>query len=41
MFIKGDAELDFSLVVDVIDSAHQAGVNNIGIITPRASNGAF
>jgi biopolymer transport protein ExbD/biopolymer transport protein TolR len=39
MFIKGDAELDFSLVADVIDSAHQAGVNNIGIITLRTTGG--
>jgi biopolymer transport protein TolR len=35
MFIKGDADLDFSLVADVIDYGHQAGVDNIGIITPR------
>ena len=35
MFIKGDAELDFSLVAAVIDDAHRAGVENIGLITPR------
>lgn len=35
MFIKGDAGLDFSAVADVIDSVHQAGVDNIGILTPR------
>jgi biopolymer transport protein TolR len=34
MFIKGDADLDFSLVAEVIDYAHQAGVDNIGILTP-------
>jgi biopolymer transport protein ExbD/biopolymer transport protein TolR len=38
MFIKGDADLDFSLVADVIDYGHQAGVDNIGIITPRAGS---
>lgn len=37
MFIKGDADLDFSLVADVIDSGHQAGVERIGILTPRAA----
>ena len=35
MFIKGDASLDFSAVAEVLDSAHQAGVDNIGIITPQ------
>ena len=36
MFIKGDADLDFSLVAGIIDSGHQAGVDNIGILTPGA-----
>jgi biopolymer transport protein ExbD/biopolymer transport protein TolR len=36
MFIKGDADLDFSLVAEVIDYGHQAGVDNIGIITPHS-----
>jgi biopolymer transport protein TolR len=35
MFIKGDADLDFSLVAEIIDYAHQAGADNIGILTPR------
>jgi biopolymer transport protein ExbD/biopolymer transport protein TolR len=35
MFIKGDAGLDFSQIAEVIDYGHQAGVDNIGIITPR------
>jgi biopolymer transport protein ExbD/biopolymer transport protein TolR len=37
MFIKGDADLDFSFVADIINSGHQAGVDNIGIITSQAS----
>jgi biopolymer transport protein TolR len=37
MFLKGDAGLDFSLVAAVIDDAHRAGVDNIGIITPQTS----
>jgi biopolymer transport protein TolR len=35
MFIKGDARLDFSLVAAVIDDGRRAGVENMGIITPR------
>ncbi|QNI37805.1 biopolymer transporter ExbD [Edaphobacter albus] len=38
MFIKGDADLDFSQIAEVIDYGHQAGVDNIGIITPRTTN---
>jgi biopolymer transport protein TolR len=37
MFVKGDANLDFSVIADIINSGHQAGVDNIGIITPQAS----
>jgi biopolymer transport protein ExbD/biopolymer transport protein TolR len=40
MFIKGDANLDFSLVAEVIDYAHQVGVSHVGIITPGASGGS-
>jgi biopolymer transport protein ExbD/biopolymer transport protein TolR len=36
MFIKGDANLDFSVVAGIINSGHHAGVENIGIITPQA-----
>ena len=36
LFVKGDAGLDFSAVAAVIDSAHRAGVDQIGILTPRA-----
>jgi biopolymer transport protein TolR len=35
MFIKGDAGLDFSAVAEVLDFAHHAGVDNIGLITPQ------
>jgi biopolymer transport protein TolR len=35
MFLRGDAALDFSLVAEVIDSAHKAGVDNIGMMTRR------
>ena len=39
MFVKGDPDLDFGRVVEVIDYGHQAGVDNIGIITPRVEQG--
>ena len=37
MFVKGDADLDFSSVAEVIDYGRQAGVGNIGIVTSRVS----
>src|SRR6202171_2367935 len=39
MFVKGDKNLDFSKVAEVIDYGHQAGVDNIGLITPRVEAG--
>jgi biopolymer transport protein TolR len=39
MFVKGDKDLDFSKIAEVIDYGHQAGVDNIGIITPRVEAG--
>jgi len=39
MFVKGDADVDFGKVADVIDFGHQAGVDSIGIITPRVAAG--
>ena len=39
MFVKGDKDLDFSKVAEVIDMGHQAGVDNIGLLTPRVEAG--
>ena len=39
MFVKGDADLDFGKVAEVIDMGHQADVDNIGLITPRIEAG--
>ncbi len=39
MFVKGDKDLDFAAVTPVIDDGHAAGVDNIGIITPRVEAG--
>jgi biopolymer transport protein ExbD/biopolymer transport protein TolR len=39
MFVKGDPEMDYGKIAEVIDFGHQAGVDNIGIITPRVAAG--
>jgi biopolymer transport protein ExbD/biopolymer transport protein TolR len=38
-FIKGDPALDYGYVAEVIDMGHQAGVDNIGLITPKIEAG--
>jgi biopolymer transport protein TolR len=32
-FVRGDADVDFQYVADVIDRAHSAGVSRIGLLT--------
>ena len=32
-FVRGDADVDFLYVADVIDLAHHAGVNRVGLLT--------
>jgi biopolymer transport protein TolR len=39
MFVKGDADLDFGKVAEVIGYGTAADVTNIGIITPRVAAG--
>jgi biopolymer transport protein ExbD/biopolymer transport protein TolR len=39
MFVKGDKDLDFAQIAEVIDYGHQAGVDNIGLLTPRVLAG--
>ena len=39
MFVKGDPDLEYGKIAEVIDFGHQAGVDNIGIITPRVESG--
>jgi len=39
MFVKGDKDLDFRKVAEVIDFGHQAEVDNIGLITPQVEAG--
>jgi biopolymer transport protein TolR len=39
IFVKGDKELDFTTIAGVIDDAHRAGIDQIGIITPGSEAG--
>jgi biopolymer transport protein TolR len=39
MFVQGDADLLYDTVAEVIDFGHQAGVEDIGIITPATLAG--
>jgi biopolymer transport protein ExbD len=39
MFIKGDPNLNFSSVAEVVDLGHGVGVEHIGLITPKIEAG--
>jgi biopolymer transport protein ExbD/biopolymer transport protein TolR len=39
MFVKGDAALDFGKIAEVINYGTEAGVDNIGLITPKVAAG--
>jgi biopolymer transport protein TolR len=39
MFVKGDPELLYASIAEVIDFGHQAGVDNVGIMTPGIEAG--
>lgn len=39
MFIKGDPNLNFAAVANVIDIGHEADVDHIGVITPKIAAG--
>ena len=39
MFVKGDKDLDFGPIAEVIGFGHSADVTNIGIITPQVEAG--
>ena len=39
MFVKGDKDLDFGPIAEVIGFGHDAEVTNIGIITPQVEAG--
>jgi biopolymer transport protein ExbD len=39
MFVKGDDDVDFASVAQVIDIAHSAGVDKVGLITAKIEKG--
>ena len=39
MFIKGDDDVNFEKIADVIDVGHSAGVDHVGLITPKIAAG--
>lgn len=39
MFIKGDPNLNFAAIANIIDIGHEADVDHIGIITPKIAAG--
>jgi len=39
MFVKGDDKLNFGEIAEVIDIGHAAGVDHIGLITPKIEAG--
>jgi len=38
-FVKGDPDLDFQVITRAIDSAHSAGVDKVGLMTPKVEAG--
>ncbi|WP_446745308.1 ExbD/TolR family protein [Silvibacterium acidisoli] len=39
MFVKGDPNLNFSTIAEVVDIAHAVGVDHVGLITPKIEAG--
>lgn len=39
MFVKGDPDIDFNSVAQVIDIAHASNVDKVGLITANVENG--
>jgi biopolymer transport protein TolR len=39
LFVRGDDDINFSYVADVIDIAHEANVDHIGLMTPKIQAG--
>ena len=38
-FIKGDPDLDFSVVARAVDAAHGANIDKVGLMTPKVEEG--
>jgi biopolymer transport protein TolR len=39
VFIKGDPDLEFQTVATAIDTAHSAGIDKVGLMTPKVEEG--
>jgi biopolymer transport protein TolR len=39
VFVKGDPDLEFQTVATAIDIAHSAGVDKVGLMTPKVEEG--
>ncbi len=39
VFIKGDPDLDFSVVARAVDAAHGANIDKVGLMTPKVEEG--
>jgi biopolymer transport protein ExbD len=39
VFVKGDPDLDFATVAKAIDLAHGAGIDKVGLMTPKVEEG--
>jgi biopolymer transport protein ExbD len=38
-FVKGDPDLDFQVIAKAVDIAHSAGVDKVGLMTPKVEAG--
>ena len=39
MFVRGDNDVNYAQVAEVIDVGHSAGVDNVGLMTPKVEMG--
>jgi biopolymer transport protein ExbD len=39
MFVRGDDDVNYSQLAEVIDAGHSAGVDQVGLITPKLAEG--
>ena len=39
MFVRGDNDVNYAQVAEVIDLGHSAGVDNVGLMTPKVEMG--
>jgi biopolymer transport protein TolR len=39
VFVKGDPDLEFQTIATAIDTAHSAGIDKVGLMTPKVEEG--